>query len=119
MSSFKFHNPEEGGGSTDYSNNNFNLMPPSRTEDKYETSAILKYKEKKYKRSFGRIGNLIGGEKKKAAINIAFLLCLSFIALFFVDMIHSYAIGESINDAFLEKIIPVLTLALGYIFGKG
>lgn len=119
MKFINFYNQEEGTGLSNYSGNNFNLMPPSRTEDKYETSAILKYKEKKYKRSFGRIGNLIGGEKKKAAINIAFLLCLSFIALFFVDMIHSYAIGEGINDAFLEKIIPVLTLALGYIFGKG
>ena len=67
----------------------------------------------------GVVGKFLGNKSANASINISFILCVLLVLILIMDFIHSYFINESINMELVNKIIPVITLSIGYIFGKG
>lgn len=67
----------------------------------------------------GVVGKFLGNRFSNAAINISFILCALLVLVLIIDSIHSYFINESINMDLVDRIIPVISLSIGYIFGKG
>lgn len=67
----------------------------------------------------GVVGKFLGNRFSNAAINISFILCALLVLILIIDSIHSYVISQSINMDLVDRIIPVITLSIGYIFGKG
>ena len=61
----------------------------------------------------GLLGHFFGTKISNACIHIGFMLCLALIAILILD---SY-LKANINMDLVDKIIPVVTLYLGYIFG--
>ena len=66
----------------------------------------------------GWIGKAIGTNVKNASINIAFILILLLLAYCVFDMIVRYRSCKEFKYELIEIVLPVITLALGYIFGK-
>lgn len=67
----------------------------------------------------GVMGKFLGNKPTNASMNICLILCVLLIVILLVDIIHSYFVGESINMELINTVIPVITLFMGYIFGKG
>ncbi len=67
----------------------------------------------------GLMGKLIGSDKKNAAINSAMLLCILLIVLFILSVILKMFTGVDYTTVILDFVMSFLTLAIGYIFGKG
>lgn len=67
----------------------------------------------------GVMGTFLGTDSKNASMHIALILCLLLILLLIIDFIHSYFAAKEINMELVDKIIPIVSLSLGYIFGKG
>ena len=67
----------------------------------------------------GILGRLLGTNTKNASIHIAFIICVVLLAYCGIDLIHSFCPKANLSTEVWEKIFPVVTLALGYIFGKG
>ena len=70
------------------------------------------------KQDAGYLGKIIGTNTKNASIHIA--LILSLIALVFcgLDLIHSFFCDNTLTSEVWSNSMPIVTLALGYIFGK-
>lgn len=66
----------------------------------------------------GTIGRFLGTNTKNASIHIAFIISIVLIGYCGIDLFHSFCPKSNINIEIWERIIPVITLALGYIFGK-
>lgn len=71
------------------------------------------------KNEAGKIGKWIGTNPQNASINSALILCIVVLLLCVIDLVHSFSIKGSINMEMWNLVFPVITLALGYIFGKG
>ena len=67
----------------------------------------------------GVMGKFLGSNASNVSMHIGFILCILLIILIAIDFFHSYYVGESINMDLVKTIIPVITLSIGYIFGKG
>ncbi|MBP1544689.1 MAG: hypothetical protein J6A16_11395, partial [Oscillospiraceae bacterium] len=67
----------------------------------------------------GIMGRFLGNKPSNVSMHIALILCLSLIILIVIDMVHSYFVNENLNMDLINLIVPVVTLSLGYIFGKG
>lgn len=67
----------------------------------------------------GMMGKLLGTDSKNVSMHIALILCISLILLIVIDFVHAYCVSQEVNMELVNKIIPVVTLSLGYIFGKG
>lgn len=67
----------------------------------------------------GIMGKFLGTKSANVSMHIVLILCVSLILIIFIDMVHSYIINVSINMDLIGLIIPVITLSIGYIFGKG
>lgn len=67
----------------------------------------------------GFMGRFLGNRFANAAVNISFILCVLLVLVLIIDSIHPYSINEGINMDLVDRIIPVVTLSIGYIFGKG
>lgn len=67
----------------------------------------------------GRMGKLLGASTKNASIHTALLICVGLLIICIVDLIHSYVPDSKLTSEVWNLIFPVITLALGYIFGKG
>ena len=67
----------------------------------------------------GLMGKLIGSDKKNAAINSAVLLCLLLLVVFILSVVLKICTGEDYATVILDFVMSFLTLAIGYIFGKG
>ena len=67
----------------------------------------------------GVMGKFLGNKPANASMNIGLILCVLLIIVLLVDIIHSYCVGESINMELVNTVVPVITLSMGYIFGKG
>lgn len=67
----------------------------------------------------GLLGRLLGANTKNASVHIAFVVC--FMLLFFcgADLFHSFCENNTLSSEVWDKVFPVITLALGYVFGKG
>lgn len=71
------------------------------------------------KRDGGLMGRFLGNRKENAAIHSSLLICGFLIFFLIIDCVHSYCSNTSINMELVNTIIPVVTISLGYIFGKG
>ena len=67
----------------------------------------------------GVMGKFLGTKPANASMHIGFILCILLVLLIVIDFIYSYIVGQSVNMDLVNTIIPVITLFLGYIFGKG
>lgn len=79
---------------------------------------IASVTEEKAKKG-GLIGKFLGTEPTNVSMHIALILCGLLVVLLGVDFAHAYATEQVINMDLVGTIIPVVTLSLGYIFGKG
>jgi hypothetical protein len=75
--------------------------------------------EKGKEKDGGFLGRFFGIKPINVAMHIGFVICAMLISVVIIDAIHSYFIGQSINLELLEFVFPIITLSLGYIFGKG
>lgn len=76
---------------------------------------INKVKEKEG----GILGKFLGIKKENAAMNIAFTLCSILLIFCGIDIIHAVITGKAAYTELVKGVLPVVTLTLGYIFGKG
>lgn len=67
----------------------------------------------------GAMGKFLGNNPSNVSMHISLILCVLLVLLLLIDFIHSYAVGENINMEFVTIVVPVITLSIGYIFGKG
>ncbi|MBQ2961096.1 MAG: hypothetical protein IJE09_07735 [Oscillospiraceae bacterium] len=67
----------------------------------------------------GVMGKFLGTKPANASMHIGFILCVLLVLLMGIDFVHSYIVNESINMDLVNTIVPVITLSIGYIFGKG
>lgn len=67
----------------------------------------------------GVMGKFLGTKSSNAAMHIGFIICVILLIIILVDLIHSYISNKSANSELLNLFVPVITLFLGYIFGKG
>lgn len=66
----------------------------------------------------GFVGKFLGNSFSNATVNIIFIVCTLLVLVLIIDSIHSYSINKGINMDLVDKIIPAITLSIGYIFGK-
>lgn len=71
------------------------------------------------RRKAGLMGKLIGSDKQNAAINSAVLLCVMLLVVFILSVVLKICTGEDYTTVILDFVMSFLTLAIGYIFGKG
>ena len=95
------------------SSENFSHLNPD-----LQNKIITTLNENKSKEG-GLLGKFLGINPINLAMHIALLICTFLIIIIGIDTIHAYFIGESINIDVLKNILPIITLSLGYIFGKG
>lgn len=61
----------------------------------------------------GIMERIFGTEEETAAVNIAFVICVIMAVVLIMDAVFS-----GINLELLKTITPVITLAIGFLFGK-
>lgn len=66
----------------------------------------------------GLLGKLLGTRRDNLAIHAILIICLALLVLIALDNLHAYFTGSEINMELLNIIIPVITLAIGYIIGN-
>ena len=69
-------------------------------------------------KSGGLLGKLLGTKRDNLAIHAILIICLSLLFLIIFDNLHAYFTGTDINMELINIIIPVITLAIGYIIGN-
>ena len=67
----------------------------------------------------GFFGKFFGTKKENASMNIAFVICLLLIILCAIDIIHAVLNDASAYTELTKNVLPVISLSLGFIFGKG
>jgi hypothetical protein len=67
----------------------------------------------------GLMGKIFGSKPENISMYIAFTLCVVLLLYCGIDLIGATLRGGKINSELWNIIIPVVTLALGFIFGKG
>lgn len=70
-------------------------------------------------RKGGIMGKFLGTEPTNVSMHIALILCVLLLVILGIDFFHAYSIEKEVNMDLVGTIIPVVTLSLGYIFGKG
>lgn len=109
-------------------NNNFSdngNIPSIISSDKFgEYDAemqreILKKMDESQKRDGGLMGKLFGNKKELASMNIAVFICSILLLICAIDVIHSICTNGEIHMNLITTMIPVVSLALGFVFGKG
>lgn len=71
------------------------------------------------KKEGGKFGEIFGTNPKNASIHIAFVICGALLTLCAFDLFHSFCKDNTLTSEVWNLVFPVVTLALGYIFGKG
>lgn len=71
------------------------------------------------KQDGGWMGKLFGNNKENQAINVVFVICALLLLLCFVDAICSLIQGRGAYTELMGNIIPIISLAIGYLLGKG
>ena len=67
----------------------------------------------------GQLGKFLGTNPKNASMHIALILCVILLLYCGFDLFHSFLGENTINKEIWDAILPIITLSLGYIFGKG
>lgn len=70
------------------------------------------------KTSSGLVGKLLGTKRDNLAIHAVLIICLALLLLIILDNLHAYHTGTSLNMDLINVVIPVITLAVGYIIGN-
>lgn len=92
----------------------------NKLTDEQKKIAIIGDNEFKTKKQEGGVlGEFFGTNIKNASIHIAFVICIVLLIFCGVDLVHSFFGKNKITSEMWNLIFPVVTLALGYIFGKG
>ena len=78
-------------------------------------SAMMSNRE----REGGLMGKLLGINIKNAAIHSGLIICIILLATLLIGFFVTYTVNEGLCRTLLETIIPVISLSIGYIFGKG
>ena len=66
----------------------------------------------------GFMGQFLGGQSSNRAIHTVLILCLALILIVVMDNLHAYQVGSEVNMDLVGVVIPVISLAIGYIFGR-
>ncbi len=66
----------------------------------------------------GLLGRFLGSNTKNATIHIALIICIILLFICLVDMVHAFWVNKVITSEIWNLVFPIITLALGYIFGK-
>ena len=69
-------------------------------------------------KSGGLLGIFLGTKRDHLAVHAVLILCLALLLLIILDNLHAYKMGLEINMELINIIIPVITLAIGYIIGN-
>ena len=69
-------------------------------------------------KSGGLLGKFLGTKRDNLAIHAVLIICLSLLLLIILDNLYAYITGAEINMELVNIIIPVITLAIGYIIGN-
>lgn len=67
----------------------------------------------------GSMGKIFGTRPENVSMHIALILCLILLLYCGIDLLASVVLNRAINSELWNTIMPVVTLALGFIFGKG
>jgi hypothetical protein len=94
------------------SNNNFAVL------EKNLQGKIVDNIQKEKLAEGGFIGKFVGISLGNASINVAFLICLLLILLLAIDFGCSFIPGNTFNFELLNAFAPIISLSLGYIFGR-
>lgn len=92
---------------------NFGTLP------KDVQKSILDSLEKANQRDGGVLGKFFGNKKEIASMNIAAVICILLILICGLDVVHSILADKELHMDLISTIIPVVSLSLGFIFGKG
>lgn len=105
------------------STNNINGIPEksfNKLNDEQKNIILTGHNDTNIKeKEGGTLGKFLGTNTKNASIHIAFIISIILVGYCGIDLLHSFCPKVNINIDIWERIIPVITLALGYIFGKG
>lgn len=92
----------------------FNLLNDGQKEIYLAGYNDIQNKEKEG----GLVGRVIGTSTENATINTASVLIFLLLIYCILDMICAYWRCKPFNYESFKIVLPVVTLALGYIFGK-
>ena len=67
----------------------------------------------------GLIGKLIGFNTSNASLNAAYTVILLLFAFLIIETFHAYWICSKVDIDLVKLVVPAISLALGYIFGRG
>lgn len=67
----------------------------------------------------GLFGKLLGTRRDNLAVHAVLLLCLTLLLLIILDNLYAYCAGTALNMELVNTVIPVITLAIGYMIGNG
>ena len=71
------------------------------------------------KQDAGTIGRFLGTNTKNAALHSGLIICVNLLIILLTGFLSTYKNNESICRTLLETIVPIISLSIGYIFGKG
>ena len=84
----------------------------SNLNDDLQNTLVTQYVEQKKK---GLLDNFFG---LKPEIYMAFIICVLIIIIACILSFMEYKITKTFSYEIWKQIVPIITLALGYIFGK-
>lgn len=87
---------------------------PSKTQDK-----ILGLINANTNNAGGFMGKFFGNNKDNASIHIVFVICAILLLLCVIDILCAIYQGRSAYTELTKNIIPIISLAIGYLLGKG
>ena len=91
-----------------------------KLNDEQKNMILSGYNDSKNKdKDGGWFGRIFGVNTKNASIHIAFIICIILLIFCGIDLFASFSENNGITSEVWNLVFPVVTLALGYIFGKG
>ena len=91
----------------------FTRLPPA------VQAQLIRSVEQSGRQSGGVLGRLLGTRPGNLAIHAVLVLCAGLLLLVFLDHIHAYRTRTTVNLELLNLVVPVITLSIGYIIGRG
>ena len=79
---------------------------------------ILNTIDEEKRRDGGLMGRFFGTKRELASMNIAAFICIILVVFCVIFSIIDYKISNEIHMNLINTILPIISLSLGYIFGK-